>query len=485
MLRRSLQALLVLGALSCSAPFSEEEHSEGPPAGSVRFLITANYPLGSTADPDGFLAIGPGFSLPTTGISEEITSPGLPGGTQAVVRLGSVGDWCTLAPTQRTVTIIPGDTINAAFTINCGTLYRPTRIIYRKEGIRPDTAALQVSASGVHFLHPDDTLRVMMPVSINNVTVTLHPGCRRLPTDTLTFNVPYFPADTVNFVIRTNCGVVRTLTALSDGSPPRTMLELAGDSSYQVPLANGLPDAVRTRLRGTNIARARKRVTAGVTEWAITFSGLTTNDIQLRPWGTLFASYPVWRRNGTRVDFLVQDSTGVTIWAAQLIAGGGPPVQLSLPGTLALGSPDWSPDGTRLAYVVAGGIAIAAPGAVAPDQLLTPTTALTLTDPRWLPGGDSLVVVGALDTVGGARNAIWRMDIATGTMTQLTSPPAGESDGSVEVSSDGLHIVFLRRTIALGESDPAPRLRIRSLADGTEWQLPVAGTVQADPMWVP
>lgn len=484
--RHPIRWLLLLGALSCSAPFAEEEHSEGPPASAVRFLINVDYPVGSTPDPDGFLAIGPGFSLMTSAYGGEIYSPGLLGGSQVVVRVGSVGDWCTLAPTQRILTPPPGDTATAQFYVNCGTLYRATRVIYRQRGIRPDTVPITVTVAGLTVqMSPNDTLRRMVPVGRNTVPVQIHPGCRRMPSDSTILDVPYYPADTVNFIITTNCGVVRALATLPDGSPPQSLVELAGDSAYRVSIASPLPDAVRTRVRGNQIARARRRVTGGGPEWAISFGSTTPTEIQVRPWSSTFASFPTWRRDGSRIDYLVQDTAGITIWSAQPVSGGGTTQQLILPGTLALGSPDWSPDGTRLAYAVDSGIAIAAPGSVVADKVLLPTAALTLTDARWLPGVDSLVVVGALDTVGGARNAIWRMDISTGAMTQLTSPPVGETDGSVAVSDDGRHIAFFRRSIALGENDPAPRLRIRSLVDGAEWQLPGTGALQADPMWVP
>lgn len=484
--RRALLPL-ALGALACGAPFSEPAHEDSPEIGAIAVTIDARYNVGDTPDPDGYLISGPGFDTLASTWGETVITPGFPDGFVVTIKLQRVAEWCNASPLSRTVTVRGGDTIPMSFTLTCSPLLRPVRIMLRSSGIRPDTSSVRLlgqTFGGPVTVAPGDTLRRMTPVGGHILTITMASACRRLPTDIRNLEVPYYPSDTINYVINRNCGVIRAQGDLQNGNTPQMYIEAAADSSYVAGKVNALTPVWGTRSSYSNatIARARTRINGGVTEWALTrTTDSTATEGFLSGWGSTFVGYPTWRRNNARVDYLLQDSTGVALWSVG--SNGVGPVQLSVPGTLRLGSSDWSPDGTRLAYVTDQGIAIAPLNAITADYVFTPTASLTLTDPRWLPTGDTLIVTGAIDTVGGARNAIWRLDIATGTMVQLTTPPPGMTDGQVDVSSDGKYLAFYRSTIVAPGMDGSPTLMTLRLSDGALGQIPLPATLQGDPMW--
>src|SRR6478735_7903689 len=236
--------LLTLGALACGAPFAEERHSEAPDIGAIEVTIDAHYNVGDTPDPDGYLIPGPGFDTLVSVWGGTTVTPGFPEGFIAPIRLAQVAEWCHSAPAARTDTIRGGETIPMTFVLTCAPLLRPVRFMLRSKGVRPDTSS--VGITGQTFgtpavLHPGDTLRRMTLVGGHILVLSMPGSCRRLPTDVQILDVPYYPADTINYVVDRNCGVIRVLANIPNGNTPQMLVEVAADSAYWSAVANLLP----------------------------------------------------------------------------------------------------------------------------------------------------------------------------------------------------------------------------------------------------
>ena len=130
--------------------------------------------------------------------------------------------------------------------------------------------------------------------------------------------------------------------------------------------------------------------------------------------------------------------------------------------------PRWSPTGVYVAYLSSGTpgaplCLMRAEGVGAPRELADTnaprlsinTVARCLGDRPWIDEG-SIVFSRALPT---GQMALYRVDIETDRLTQLTTPPVGANDLSASLSFDGASIVFERR----------------NAGKGTFWTLPASG----------
>jgi hypothetical protein len=160
------------------------------------------------------------------------------------------------------------------FVLTCNPLSRPVRFMLRSKGVRPDTSATTLSIQNFGpsvTVHSGDTVRVMIPVTGHAMTLSMPGSCRRLPTDVSLLDVPYYPSDTINYVVNRNCGIIRVLANIPNGDSPQMLVEAAADSAYWTTVANLLPDAWGSRVSYNNsvIVRARHRVNGGFTERAM------------------------------------------------------------------------------------------------------------------------------------------------------------------------------------------------------------------------
>lgn len=109
--------IVVLAALLASSCSSGSD-AVAPTTGGVAITLTTT---GDLPDPDGYFVSvdgGPSFSI---GVNGSLTMDGISAGAHTVT-LSSIADNCTLVgDNPRTVTVVAGDTVAVAATVNCPT----------------------------------------------------------------------------------------------------------------------------------------------------------------------------------------------------------------------------------------------------------------------------------------------------------------------------------------------------------------------------
>ncbi|MFW5771752.1 MAG: hypothetical protein ACOCZH_00410 [Phototrophicaceae bacterium] len=143
-------------------------------------------------------------------------------------------------------------------------------------------------------------------------------------------------------------------------------------------------------------------------------------------------------------------------------------------------SPTWSPDGSRIAFVSdrqrANGIyTVPAAGGSLPTRL-TDNSLVSFAMPAWSPAGDRLAFV---SRKGAAHVNVYTLDIASGTLTQLTR--GSFVDTAPAWSPDGESLVFISNRF----NPNGAQLFIMD-ADGTGLRMLEGGYVAAgSPAWRP
>jgi hypothetical protein len=206
MLLRPLLPLACLALATCGDPFAAGTGSEGPPTGAIRVDVAV--PGVVTADEDGFQVATPYFTLPFGSYGGSAESPDLPEGLQVRLGFADLGEWCRPTPASRLVTIVPGDTIQVAFTVNCDLVVRP---VYYVAYAHPDTLppfSVGVTVGLIDAFTLTTGVRYLdsVPANLWPVSVTVPAGCHRDPADDTMLRMPVFPPDTVVYVIDVICG---------------------------------------------------------------------------------------------------------------------------------------------------------------------------------------------------------------------------------------------------------------------------------------
>lgn len=149
---------------------------------------------------------------------------------------------------------------------------------------------------------------------------------------------------------------------------------------------------------------------------------------------------PLWSPDGRRIAFSSNRDGDENIYLINP-DGTGEMRLTSAPGQEILGA--WSPDGSRIAYTDARSVVhtIGSDG-TGEQTVALDTGAVTPYGPGvfgWFPGGDELLIV--FDTsAGGGELDVYRLRIADGRVTALTSTPG--DDGTPALSNDGSKIAF-------------------------------------------
>lgn len=146
---------------------------------------------------------------------------------------------------------------------------------------------------------------------------------------------------------------------------------------------------------------------------------------------------PLWSPDGSRIAFASNRTDDGDIYVMN--ADGTAQNRLtSTAGNEAPGA--WSPDGTRIAYTTYQGVRIVNADGTNDREVVTGAQLRAVYEVQgWMPAGDELLM--DLDKTGAGGEAdIYRVRIADGRQTQLTTTPG--DDGGPVISPDGSRIAF-------------------------------------------
>jgi hypothetical protein len=206
MILRAILPLAFLALATCGDPFAAPPDSDGPRTGAVE--VTVEVPGNFvTWDEDGFALSSPYFTLPFQPLGGSVISPDLPGGLPVRLHFTGLAEWCHPNAASQQVTVVPDDTVQVLFIVNCEVLIRPVYFLARAvpDTLPPFQVGVQIALQRAFTLTTGVWHLDSLPVSTWPVTVTPPAGCHRDPNEGNTLAVGPFNADTIRYVITVIC----------------------------------------------------------------------------------------------------------------------------------------------------------------------------------------------------------------------------------------------------------------------------------------
>lgn len=195
---------------------------------------------------------------------------------------------------------------------------------------------------------------------------------------------------------------------------------------------------------------------------------------------------PSWSPDGSQIAYSTTGGGDANV--AILSLGGGDPHILTGDSPYDEINPRWSRDGSKIAFLSdrgTGSNIYWIPPTGGAERLVAKTNVpflermmtwfLTMGTNPWSPDSEELLFskMDAAEEV-----ALWKVNLATGEQTRLTTPPAGAEDGWASWSSDGTQIVFQR----IQEGVPTVWLLP---TEGAEPSMLLGDGVDMFPSWFP
>jgi len=454
--QRAAVALLVMLGAACS------DSPTIPAPGSIRASVMT---LGGDIDVDGYLFVvdtGAAATRQPIFPSGTATRSEASAGTHTVA-LEQVAENCTVAaPNPRVVTVMPGQTTNVNFEVNC--VATGIAITTRTAGVDgPNAYDVVLNGRNAAAIGSNDSVVVgRLQPGTHTIALSVASNCTVAGTSPVTVEV----------LPRTTTRVLFQVTCVSPPRPERIAFVLdlpAGNlTEWWIGVVN--PDG----MDGTNLVAGHSPMwspngtrlvfsTTYCDEYYFFYyddpctGGLHLIDPETRNITTLPAASdglsPAWAPTGDRIAFrrcceLGFESTRLHV----LTLSGGAAVDVAVPGVRGIRDLAWSLDGQRIAFacmVVPPQWDLCLVDTDGGNLVRMTNDAVSDFAPAWSPDGSRI----AFSRSDGANQQIAIMTVGDGAVRVLTTgrKPAWSRDGKTLVFADfgGLY------TIAVGGSDRA------------------------------
>ena len=196
---------------------------------------------------------------------------------------------------------------------------------------------------------------------------------------------------------------------------------------------------------------------------------------RVTPFDLEFAYYPTWAPDGKSVAFSAGDG-----WILRVSSEGGPSKAIIGPSQSGGGNhPSWSPDGSYVAMDTGGGTGVPTLRIISvhggtPIQVVPSSVPIQRGGhPCWSPDGTRL----AFSSMG----SVWTVELATGELTHIYTPPDGAWGRTFGWSPDGSRMSMDVGVPNSGESD----VWIVPLSGGVPLRLTDFPGREGNPVWSP
>ena len=328
--RFMLASCLGLFCLACGS-------ETGPEVGVVRFVVSTEGEE-SDLDPDGYGIEGFPAAMPAIPVTGDISVGDLPAG-EYVLRLTGVAANCAAVNPERSVTVMPDDTVRVTWSLTCSPR---TAHLTLTLTMPPDASAgrymLAIGDRPRQALKPGDEVREQLAPGTYRIDLAGTPNCRLL--GSLPQTVQLTSGSNVTLNLQAECSPGRLLfewtgelwETAADGSGLR---RVPGFEGYEVEDPSVSPQGDQLLFANYGVFLTTFDLATGTFHTLLSMSGIRR---------------PVWSPDGSRIAFWAVDASSPTNADIYVVDRDGSNLRklTDHPGPDI--NPTWSADGTRIAF---------------------------------------------------------------------------------------------------------------------------------------